>query len=82
VAKLLAERGYVYARVTTARPLAAPVRSSVEAFLRQATGARELELETRVEPAVIGGVRLEIPTAELDATVRHRLAKLVEGVHA
>jgi F-type H+-transporting ATPase subunit delta len=81
VAAALAGQGYVLARITTARPLTAAVRSSVEAFLRAETGAREVELETIVDTAVIGGARIETPTAELDATVRRQLAKLVEGVH-
>lgn len=80
VATVLAGRGYVLARVTTARPLSAASRTAVEAFVRRETGARELELETLVDPTVIGGLRLEIPTATLDATVRRRLATLVEGV--
>jgi F-type H+-transporting ATPase subunit delta len=80
VATVLAGRSYVLARVTTARPLSAETRAAVEAFVRAETGARDLELDATVDPAVIGGVRLEIPTAELDATVRQRLAKIVEGV--
>jgi F0F1-type ATP synthase delta subunit len=81
IAAALAGQGYVSARITTARPLTPAVRSTVEAFLRTETGAREIELETIVDTAIIGGARIETPTAELDATVRRQLAKLVEGVH-
>ncbi len=80
VAKALSEQGYVYARITTARPLSDETRRQIEAFLRHITGATQLELDTQVDAQLIGGLRLETPTAELDATVRRKLAQLVEGV--
>ena len=80
VAAALAKRGYVYVRVTTARPLEGIARKQVEAFVKAQTGARELELELTVEPALVGGVRIETPTQEIDATVRQGLKKFVEGV--
>jgi F0F1-type ATP synthase delta subunit len=55
VAQVLADDGYVYARVTTARPLTDQARAQVEAFIRRATGAHQLELETGVDRGVIGG---------------------------
>ena len=82
VAAALVERGYVYARVTTARPLSAGARTAVETFIKRETGARQLELEVQINPLALGGLRLEVPAAELDATIQHRLATLVEGVQA
>lgn len=81
VAKSLAERGYLYVRITSARAVTAQTQDAISEFLRSTTGARELELELFVDKAVIGGVRIETPTAQLDATVRQKLVKLVEGVH-
>ncbi len=80
VAKALTSQGYLFARLTTARPLSAASREAVKAFLRAETGATELELETVVDGGVVGGIRLETPTAELDGTVRRQLTRLVEGV--
>ena len=80
VAAVLAERGYVYAKVTTARPLTHHARDEVALFIRKATGAKELELETRVDASLIGGAIIETPGAELDSSVRTRLARFVEGV--
>ena len=80
VARIMGERGYVLARVTTARPLSESARADVEAYIRTQTNARQVELELSVDPAVMGGVRIELPDSEIDATVRHKLTKLIEGV--
>ncbi len=80
VAAALATQGHLSARVTVARPLGPSGEAVIETFLREHTGAAEIELEVIVDPAIIGGVRIETPTAELDATVRRQLTMLVEGV--
>jgi F-type H+-transporting ATPase subunit delta len=80
VAAVLAERGYVQARVVTARPLSAGARRQVEDYVRAQTGATELELETAVDPSLIGGVVLETPGRVLDASVKTKLSRFVEGV--
>jgi F-type H+-transporting ATPase subunit delta len=79
VAQVLAARGYVYAKVMTARPLSGAARTEVEQFIKDITGARELELETAVEPEMLGGIRIETPGQELDASVQKKLARYVEG---
>jgi F-type H+-transporting ATPase subunit delta len=79
IAEVLAQRGYVLARITTAQALSPEARSHVERFIKEATGAHELELETAVDPGLIGGVSIEIPGRELDASVRKKLARYVEG---
>lgn len=81
VALVLAESGYVFVRVTTARTLSESAWERVEAFVKQTTGAKELELEKVVDPGIIGGVRIETPGAALDATVRTKLTRFVEGVN-
>jgi len=81
VAKALAERGYMFARITSARTTSETARRAIEAFLKTQTGATTVELELGVDANLIGGVRIETPTAELDASVRQTLAQLVEGVH-
>lgn len=80
VARELAEKGYVLARVTSARPLTAEAKTGIENFIKSETGATHLELETITDESVIGGVRIELPDAELDATVRKKLANFVQGV--
>jgi F0F1-type ATP synthase delta subunit len=80
VAQVLSDRGYVYARVTTARPLAAAAAAAIEEFIKNETGAQRLELVMAIDQSLIGGAIVELPGAELDGTVRAKLAKFVEGV--
>ncbi len=77
VAEALVGRGYVAARVTTARAMSAQTRTEVERFIKEATGGQQLELETAVDPAMIGGIRIETPGRALDASVRAKLARYV-----
>jgi F0F1-type ATP synthase delta subunit len=80
IAGILAERGYVLVRITTARPLGEAAKEHIETFITRATGARQLEIEEIIDPDVIGGVKIETPLAGLDGTVRTKLARYVEGV--
>jgi F-type H+-transporting ATPase subunit delta len=80
VAAVLAERGYVTVRVVTARPLSLGARQRIETYVREQTGAKELELETAVDAGLIGGVIIETPGRILDASVKTKLARFVEGV--
>lgn len=78
-AALAEDQGYVYARVATARPLTESGRQAIELYLKTNAGAQKLELEEVVDPTLIGGVRLDLPQARLDATVRRELTALIEG---
>jgi F-type H+-transporting ATPase subunit delta len=79
IAAILAERGHVLAQVTTARKLSAEAQTEIEHFIKKETGARELELVTSVDPKLVGGVVVELPTASLDASVKAKLDRFVEG---
>ncbi|WP_435144264.1 F0F1 ATP synthase subunit delta [Faecalibacterium prausnitzii] len=48
---------------------------------KKVTG-RHIDLKTKVEPAVLGGIRLDIEGTELDGTVRSRLAGLRSSIAA
>lgn len=67
-----AERGIVLAHVTTATELTAALRSDIERMI----GARQVTIESIVDPRVIGGVRIETPGAVLDATLKRKLLAL------
>ncbi|MGB4767853.1 MAG: F0F1 ATP synthase subunit delta [Candidatus Saccharimonas sp.] len=67
-----AERGIVLARVTTATELTAALRSDIE----QMIGARQVTIESVIDPTVVGGVRIETPGAVLDATLQRKLLAL------
>lgn len=80
VATLVAAQGHVLVNVTTARKLSHSAQAKIEAYVRELTKAGQLELNLTVDPALIGGTVIETPNAILDASVRTKLAKFVEGV--
>jgi F-type H+-transporting ATPase subunit delta len=80
VARALEADGYSYVRVTTAHHLAGPASDDVRQFVSHQTGAKHVEVENVTDESIVGGVRIETPDRELDATVAHKLAKFVEGV--
>jgi F-type H+-transporting ATPase subunit delta len=68
-------RGIALAEVTTAVPLDAPERDYVAAQLARYFG-RQIEMHTRVDPAIIGGVVARVEDQLIDASVRGRLEAL------
>lgn len=70
----LAERGIVIATATTAHRLDSDLRGAVKQLL----GAKELHLKEVVDPNVFGGVRIDMPGKQYDATVRRKLELLKE----
>lgn len=68
----LEARGTVVVTVTSARALSAAMRREIAALI----GAKKLELRETVDPDVIGGVRVETPSALLDATIQRKLTLL------
>ncbi len=80
VARIVAESGYLYIVVTTAQQLTPEAKAKIESYLKSATGATTIEMSEIINPSIIGGVRIETPTAILDGTVHTKLANLVEGM--
>lgn len=72
----LARRGIIVAHVSSAHTLDASSRLSLEAVLKQTFGATSLQLKERVEPALLGGVKVLAADKELDASARRRLQQL------
>jgi F-type H+-transporting ATPase subunit delta len=74
--RLAAEaRGAVSAHVTTALPLTAAQEKGVAAALRQALG-KDPEIETRVDPAILGGIKVRVGSRLFDASLRSKLDSL------
>ena len=65
------------------RAVGAQERAQVEALLTERFGAGRFELETRVDPALIGGLRLQIGDTVYDGSLSHMLERMraafVEG---
>ena len=78
---LNAHRGVVEATVTSAVPLTADetaaIRSRVEAMAGSA-----VELRTEVDPGLMGGLTIQVRDRLLDASIRGRLERLRDQLHA
>ena len=48
----------------------------------EALTGKTIDLQTKVDPAVLGGIRLDIDGTELDGTVQNRLAALRRNIAA
>jgi F-type H+-transporting ATPase subunit delta len=68
-------RGVVSAEVTTAIPLSPSQTSGLAAALRQALGA-DPEIETRVDPAILGGIKVRVGSRLYDASLKSKLDSL------
>ena len=72
-------RNQATAIVTSAVPLAAPQQAEVASYLRALTG-KTITLETRVDPAILGGIVAQIGDTLIDGSVRRRLAVLRDQI--
>jgi F-type H+-transporting ATPase subunit delta len=74
---LLAHRNVVRAELTTAIPLDPARAAAIEQQLARATG-RTVTLQTRTDPAIIGGVVARIGSTVYDGSVTRQLEKMKE----
>jgi F-type H+-transporting ATPase subunit delta len=74
-ARLLEHRKVVRAEVTTAEPIGPERLKAIQQKLSQVTG-QSVTLETRVDPAIIGGVVARIGSMVYDASVTTQLQKM------
>ena len=75
--RLLAHRNVVRAELTTATPLDSARAAAIEQQLARATG-RTVTLQTRTDPAIIGGVVARIGSTVYDGSVMRQLARMKE----
>jgi F-type H+-transporting ATPase subunit delta len=68
-------RGVVAAVVTTAVPLSAAQSKGVASALRTALG-KDPEIETRVDPAILGGIKVRVGSRLFDASLKSKLDSL------
>ncbi|PSB01251.1 ATP synthase F1 subunit delta [Merismopedia glauca] len=66
----------VLAQVTSAVPLTESQMQSVQGKVKGMTQAREVELETKIDPDIIGGVIIKVGSQVLDASLRGQLRRL------
>jgi F-type H+-transporting ATPase subunit delta len=70
-----ARRGSVSAKVVTAIALTDAQLASLAAALRTALG-KDAEIETRVDPAILGGVKVRVGSRLYDASLKSKLDSL------
>ena len=68
-------RGVVSAEVVTALPLSAAQSKGVAAALRTALG-KDPEITTRVDPSILGGIKVRVGSRLFDASLRSKLDSL------
>jgi F-type H+-transporting ATPase subunit delta len=68
-------RGVVTAEVTTAKALTAAQLKGVSAAVSQALG-KTPELSTRVDPSILGGIKVRVGSRLFDASLRSKLDSL------
>jgi F-type H+-transporting ATPase subunit delta len=66
----------VLAEVTSARELTDDQKNSLREKVLAMTGARQVELETHIDPELIGGVVIRIGSQVIDASLRGQLRRL------
>jgi F-type H+-transporting ATPase subunit delta len=70
-----ARRGVVSAQVVTAIPLTEAQTAGLAAALRAALG-KEARIEARVDPAILGGVKVRVGSRLYDASLKSKLDSL------
>ena len=73
--------GILEATAVSAVPLTEQQRAALHAKLESLTG-KTIDLKTKVDAKVLGGIRLDIEGTELDGTVQNRLASLRRDIAA
>ena len=73
--------GILEATAISAVPLTEQQRAVLHAKLESLTG-KTIDLKTKVDAKVLGGIRLDIEGTELDGTVQNRLASLRRDIAA
>ena len=73
--------GILEAMAISAVPLTEQQRAALHAKLESLTG-KTIDLKTKVDAKVLGGIRLDLEGTELDGTVQNRLAALRRDIAA
>lgn len=72
--------GHAHVTVTSAHELSDATLKAIKNYTTTKTGAPKVSLETVIDESVLGGVKLELPGRQLDATIKHQLATLKHDI--
>lgn len=70
------QSGMLLASVTSAHPLENELKSDLEKYLRQVTGAKNIFLDESVDANLLSGIVATTPDAELNTSGRYRLRQI------
>ncbi len=79
--RLNAHRGVVMATVSSAVPLTPDEAAAIQSRVEAMAGA-PIELRTVVDPDLLGGLTIQVRDRLLDASIRGRLERLRDQLHA
>lgn len=74
--QLLERAGLLPVEVVSARPLAPETREQLIGFLKEQTGATQVDLHESIDETMIGGLVARTPFGELDTSIRSKLRQL------
>jgi F-type H+-transporting ATPase subunit delta len=66
-------KGEVTAQVTVAEPLNDKNLDALKGALKSVTGGKEIDLDVKVEPAIIGGLIVKVGSRMVDSSLRTKL---------
>lgn len=66
--------------VTTARPMTDELRKKIKQFIADSTETKRVDIDEKVDPGLLGGVRIETASSSWDKTVRKALNDIREAV--
>jgi len=69
-------RGEITAEVVTAHPLNETQQAALEDALKGTAGGRNVRIETRVDPAILGGLVVKMGSRMIDSSLRTKLNSL------
>ena len=70
---LARHRGEVTAQVTVAEKLSGKNLDALKSALKSVTGGKDIDLDVKVEPAIIGGLIVKIGSRMIDSSLRTKL---------
>ena len=68
-----ADRGVSRATVTVAEPLSDDQLAALKSSLAEATGGKSVEVDMKVDPAIIGGIVVRLGSRMVDASIKTKL---------
>jgi F0F1-type ATP synthase delta subunit len=74
---MLVSNGTAIGTVTSARTLTSGALQSIETMVKQSDSRiKQVVLREQIDESLIGGMKLELPSAQLDASVKAKLDKI------